>query len=145
MINNLNGTTVGLISSPYNDNKNSRGDVKNNQKNNNITDGNALDTSNNIKLENSNNTSAEKNSMAQNTLDSQNKIQETMSSLERRIKKEYIERNYYIDKDVKIPVIEIKNKDTDKVLVQYPSEMYLQIIMRLRENQMNGLSYNNKY
>lgn len=146
MINNLNGTTVGLMTSPYNSSKNSRGDVKNNQTNNLMDINNTLsDTSNNIKLDNKDDKSNENNIMAQNMQNGQNNIQQTMDNLERRIKKEYIERNFYIDKDLDIPVVEIKNKDTDKVVVQYPSEMYLQLIMRLRESQMNSLGYNNVY
>lgn len=65
---------------------------------------------------------------------------EAVKALQSRIRKEYIDRNFYIDDATKIPVIQIVNNETDRIIGQYPADMYLNLIMRIRENQKSTVN-----
>lgn len=65
---------------------------------------------------------------------------EAVKALQSRIRKEYIDRNFYIDDATKIPVIQIVNNETNRIIGQYPADMYLNLIMRIRENQKSTVN-----
>ena len=60
---------------------------------------------------------------------------EALSKLVENLRKEYIERNHYIDEDTQISVLQIVNTETDHVIGQYPSDLYLSLLSRVRESQ----------
>lgn len=60
---------------------------------------------------------------------------EALSKLMESLRKEYIERNHYIDEDTQISVLQIINTDTDRVIGQYPSDLYLSLLTKVREAQ----------
>lgn len=49
-------------------------------------------------------------------------VKEAMSSLQSNIRKEYINKNYYIDDIVDVQVMQLINMNTDHLIGQYPSE-----------------------
>ena len=67
-------------------------------------------------------------------------VKEAIAALQSRIRKDYINRNYYVDKDTNIPVLQVVNSETGRVIGQYPADMYLNLIMRVRENQKSMVS-----
>lgn len=60
---------------------------------------------------------------------------EALSKLVENLRKEYIERNHYIDEDTQISVLQIVNTETDHVIGQYPSDLYLSLLSKVRESQ----------
>lgn len=60
---------------------------------------------------------------------------EALSMLINDLRKEYIERNHYIDEDTHISVLQIVNTETDDIIGQYPSDLYLNLISRVKEEQ----------
>ena len=50
---------------------------------------------------------------------------EALAKLVDDLRKEYIERNHYIDENTQISVLQIVNTETDHVIGQYPSDLYL--------------------
>lgn len=60
---------------------------------------------------------------------------EALSKLVENLRREYIERNHYIDKDTQISVLQIVNTETDHVIGQYPSDLYLNLLTKVRESQ----------
>lgn len=65
---------------------------------------------------------------------------EAIAALQSRIRKEYIDRNYFVDDATNVPVLQIVNNETGRVIGQYPADMYLNLIMRVRENQKSMVS-----
>ena len=49
--------------------------------------------------------------------------------------KEYVERNHYIDENTQISVLQIVNTETDHVIGQYPSDLYLNLLTKVRQSQ----------
>ena len=60
---------------------------------------------------------------------------EAIAALQQTIRKEHLDRNYYIDKSTNVPVLQIVNNKTNQVIGQYPADLYLSLIMKVRENQ----------
>lgn len=60
---------------------------------------------------------------------------EALSKLVDNLRKEYIERNHYIDENTQISVLQIVNTETDHVIGQYPSDLYLNMLTKVRETQ----------
>ena len=60
---------------------------------------------------------------------------EALSKLIDDLRKEYIERNHYIDENTQISVLQIVNTETDHVIGQYPSDLYLNLLTKVRESQ----------
>lgn len=60
---------------------------------------------------------------------------EALSMLINDLRKEYIERNHYIDEDTHISVLQIVNTETDDIIGQYPSDLYLNLISKVKEEQ----------
>ena len=60
---------------------------------------------------------------------------EALSKLVENLRREYIERNHYIDEDTQISVLQIVNTETDHVIGQYPSDLYLSLLTKVRESQ----------
>ena len=60
---------------------------------------------------------------------------EALSKLIDDLRKEYIERNHYIDENTQISVLQIVNTETDHVIGQYPSDLYLSLLNKVRESQ----------
>ncbi len=58
---------------------------------------------------------------------------EALSMLINDLRKEYIERNHYIDEDTHISVLQIVNTETDDIIGQYPSDLYLNLISKVKE------------
>ena len=70
-----------------------------------------------------------------NTPDKIDYQKEALSKLVENLRKEYIERNHYIDEDTQISVLQIVNTETDHVIGQYPSDLYLSLLSKVRESQ----------
>ncbi len=51
------------------------------------------------------------------------------------LRKEYVERNHYIDENTQISVLQIVNTETDHVIGQYPSDLYLNLLTKVRQSQ----------
>lgn len=60
---------------------------------------------------------------------------EALAKLVEDLRKEYIERNHYIDENTQISVLQIVNTETDHVIGQYPSDLYLNLLTKVRESQ----------
>lgn len=60
---------------------------------------------------------------------------EALSKLVENLRREYIERNHYIDENTQISVLQIVNTETDHVIGQYPSDLYLSLLTKVRESQ----------
>lgn len=60
---------------------------------------------------------------------------EALAKLVEDLRKEYIERNHYIDENTQISVLQIVNTKTDHVIGQYPSDLYLNLLTKVRESQ----------
>lgn len=60
---------------------------------------------------------------------------EALAKLVEDLRKEYIERNHYIDENTQISVLQIVNTETDHVIGQYPSDLYLSLLTKVRESQ----------
>ena len=67
---------------------------------------------------------------------------DAIAALQKAIRKEHLQRNYYIDEATNVPVLQIVNKETDRVIGQYPADMYLNLIMKVRENQKSMVEQN---
>lgn len=115
---NVNSTAVAGSNNAVNNTAGNAVQVQNTQNNQQSTSANAMQAQ----------------VQAANTI-SADYSKEAMAALQSRIRKEYIDRNYYIDEGTNIPVIQIVNNETDRVIGQYPADMYLNLIMRVRENQ----------
>lgn len=123
MINLMNGTTVVTLSSNNAVAKREKPDLP---KNNNITKQDSFIKNDKPALNNVVSGDDEKN------IDYQ---EEAVDKLQRYIQKDYLERNYYIDEESNIPVLQLINNETDSVIGQYPADLYLNLIMKVRENQ----------
>ncbi len=123
MINLMNGTTVVTLSSNNAVAKREKPDLP---KNNNITKQDSFIKHDKPALNNVVSGDDEKN------IDYQ---EEAVDKLQRYIQKDYLERNYYIDEESNIPVLQLINNETDSVIGQYPADLYLNLIMKVRENQ----------
>ncbi len=123
MINLMNGTTVVTLSSNNAVAKREKPDLP---KNNNITKQDSFIKHDKPVLNNVVSGDDEKN------IDYQ---EEAVDKLQRYIQKDYLERNYYIDEESNIPVLQLINNETDSVIGQYPADLYLNLIMKVRENQ----------
>lgn len=123
MINLMNGTTVVTLSSNNAVAKREKPDLP---KNNNITKQDSFIKYDKPALNNVVSGDDEKN------IDYQ---EEAVDKLQRYIQKDYLERNYYIDEESNIPVLQLINNETDSVIGQYPADLYLNLIMKVRENQ----------
>lgn len=131
MINLMNGTTVVTLSSNNAVAKREKPDLPNN---NNITKQDSFIKNDKPALNNVVSGDDEKN------IDYQ---EEAVDKLQRYIQKDYLERNYYIDEESNIPVLQLINNETDSVIGQYPADLYLNLIMKVRENQKEMV--NQKY
>lgn len=131
MINLMNGTTVVTLSSNNAVAKREKPDLP---KNNNITKQDSFIKNDKPALNNVVSGDDEKN------IDYQ---EEAVDKLQRYIQKDYLERNYYIDEESNIPVLQLINNETDSVIGQYPADLYLNLIMKVRENQKEMV--NQKY
>lgn len=60
---------------------------------------------------------------------------EAIAALQKSLRKEHLERNYYIDERTNVSVLQIVNNKTNQVIGQYPADLYLNLIMKVRENQ----------
>lgn len=60
---------------------------------------------------------------------------EALSKLVEDLRKEYVERNHYIDENTQISVLQIVNTETDHVIGQYPSDLYLNLLTKVRQSQ----------
>ena len=60
---------------------------------------------------------------------------EALTKLISDLRKDYIERNHYIDENTQISVLQIVNTDTDHIIGQYPSDLYLSLLTKVRESQ----------
>ena len=60
---------------------------------------------------------------------------EALTKLISDLRKDYIERNHYIDENTQISVLQIVNTETDHVIGQYPSDLYLSLLNKVRESQ----------
>ena len=60
---------------------------------------------------------------------------EALTKLISDLRKDYIERNHYIDENTQISVLQIVNTETDHVIGQYPSDLYLNLLTKVRESQ----------
>ena len=60
---------------------------------------------------------------------------EALTKLISDLRKDYIERNHYIDENTQISVLQIVNTETDHVIGQYPSDLYLSLLTKVRESQ----------
>lgn len=60
---------------------------------------------------------------------------EALAKLVEDLRKEYIERNHFIDESTQISVLQIINTETDHVIGQYPSDLYLSLLTKVRESQ----------
>lgn len=60
---------------------------------------------------------------------------EALDKLITDLRKEYIKRNHYIDENTQISVLQIVNTETDHVIGQYPSDLYLSLLTKVRESQ----------
>ncbi len=60
---------------------------------------------------------------------------EALTKLISELRKDYIERNHYIDENTQISVLQIVNTETDHVIGQYPSDLYLSLLTKVRESQ----------
>lgn len=60
---------------------------------------------------------------------------EALTKLITNLRKEYIERNHYIDENTQISVLQIINTETDNVIGQYPSDLYLNLLAKVRGSQ----------
>ena len=123
MINLMNGTTVVTLSSNNAVAKREKPDLP---KNNNITKQDSFIKHDKPALNNVVSGDDEKN------IDYQ---EEAVDKLQRYIQKDYLERNYYIDEESNIPVLQLINNETDSVIGEYPADLYLNLIMKVRENQ----------
>ena len=65
---------------------------------------------------------------------------EALTKLIEDLRKEYIERNHYIDENTQISVLQIVNTETDHVIGQYPSDLYLNLLTKVRETQKQLLN-----
>ncbi len=68
--------------------------------------------------------------------------EDTFSEVISDIRKEYIEKNRYIDENTQISVLELFNKKTDNMIAQYPTDNYLDLIYNVRQinNYLNTRS-----
>ncbi len=60
---------------------------------------------------------------------------EALTKLITNLRKEYIKRNHYIDENTQISVLQIINTETDNVIGQYPSDLYLNLLAKVRGSQ----------
>lgn len=148
MINIMSGTTAVTLTPANTASKGAKGTTNStnaNSKNSTVSGGSNANVSsaaaNTTQAQNAQNSqqSASSNSMqvqvqAANT-QSADYSKEAIAALQSRIRKDYINRNYYVDKDTNIPVLQVVNSETGRVIGQYPADMYLNLIMRVRENQ----------
>lgn len=153
MINIMSGTTAVTLSPSNNASKGAKGTTNStnaNNKNSTVSGGSNANVSsaaaNTMQAQNTQNSqqNASSNSMqsqvqAANT-QSADYSKEAIAALQSRIRKDYINRNYYVDKDTNIPVLQVVNSETGRVIGQYPADMYLNLIMRVRENQKSMVS-----
>ncbi len=130
MINLINGTTVKNI--PPNNS------LQKNEKN-------SLSKTENSSAANKtveNSTAAQVNIQAAK---SSSHSEDALENLQKMIRKEYLDRNYYIDEETKVPVLQLVNSETEDVIGQYPSDLYLNLIMEVRENQKEMVNQNQNY
>ncbi len=153
MINIMSGTTAVTLTPANTAPRKAKGTTNStnaNSKNSTVSGGSNANVSsaaaNTTQAQNAQNSqqSASSNSMqaqvqAANT-QSADYSKEAIAALQSRIRKDYINRNYYVDKDTNIPVLQVVNSETGRVIGQYPADMYLNLIMRVRENQKSMVS-----
>ena len=96
----------------------------------------ASDSNTSAKSTVSNNNSAQSAEQTEgNNPDKTDYQKEALAKLVDDLRKEYIERNHYIDENTQISVLQIVNTETDHVIGQYPSDLYLNLLTKVRESQ----------
>lgn len=145
MINIMSGTTAVTLSPSNNATKNgkstktSAGDKNSavvSSNNNNKTAG----TAENAQVQNTKNNQQAAASSTQAQVQQANTqsidyTKEAIAALQKSLRKEHLERNYYIDERTNVSVLQIVNNKTNQVIGQYPADLYLNLIMKVRENQ----------
>ena len=62
-------------------------------------------------------------------------IKKAAQELESSIRREHIEREFYMNEDIRMPVVRITNTKTDQVIGQYPSELYISLVKKMKDMQ----------
>ncbi len=131
MINMISGTTA-VTSRPTNSLQNKEKNNQNNANNMQNSSQNNVENEENIKSS----IQAEKNA---------EQTDKTLEQLQKYIQKDYLERNFYIDEETKVSVMQLVNNETDKVIGQYPADLYLNLLLKVRENQKEMIDQNLNY
>lgn len=62
-------------------------------------------------------------------------IKKAAQELESSIRREHIKREFYMNEDIRMPVVRLTNTKTDQVIGQYPSELYISLVKKMKDMQ----------